>query len=825
VSVVDTSMFADSVGLEPFPVSPGVGSGLKQWAGRTVEKLRAAVAGGLRFLPRLDNYTEETPEIRAGYRLMLREPVLKSSHKTKVEAVAQLDWRVIPVDKRSPRDLDVAAFVELAVERVRGGKSHMARSALRGSILDGFGVAEKVWEQHTRGRFAGKWRWKALKGKDTQHLTLSTDQFRNVTAVRPVAYGIGQSYDPDDFVIFSHDALFESALGTSDHRAAYGPFWFKDTIKKLWALHLDKYVSPVLLGSYSDYPQKVALEEALEQARSDTWLTIPQGATVAALQLATRGEAEFEAACDYQDRQMLIATSGAYLQVLEGKISDGRGDTSIHRDAAALFQWALAEGWQALINEQLVPELVEANFAGADPPQVALGSISDLELKPALDVDKGLQEMGFRHSREKLAEYYGREEATDPSDVLTPAGGGGDAQGSQGMRERFRRFAEWERFCNEGENKGKPGPCPTGRKKAPAGKGRPKAKGDGGGGPGGGGGGASAGAVKSTASFDAPTAGKVADAFEFSASRAPEGPGDIGGQGLAALPELHYRLEKATGQKVPPAEFRGLVDHLHRSGAVNLHVLNEVKNLKPAEEPLVISRGDRAAALVSIKDPGRLRAELEKYGRGELSLPATSPVDTGRAPKTPAGATPAPPAPKPSPAPAPKPAAPPAPAPAPAPTPPPKAAPKPKAARAPKAPKPANVAVKAAADRVAKINRQVDAAKAKLDTLKGHLKAAKADLAAVKGGAKAAATGRGAAPDPAAVSADAGRLSTLAAGKVSDADATAALAPLAKQPLAHVVAVAKAAGVVSPGRSKKSALAALASTLTANRRAEESIQV
>jgi hypothetical protein len=458
-------MFADGVGLEPFPVAPGVGSGLRQWAGRTVEKLRAAVAGGLRFLPRLDNYTEETSEIRAGYRLMLREPVLKSSHKTKVEAVAQLDWRVIPVDKRSPRDLDVAAFVELAVERVRGGKSHMARSALRGSILDGFGVAEKVWEQHTRGRFAGKWRWKALKGKDTQNLTLSTDQFRNVTAVRPVAYGIGQSYDPDDFVIFSHDALFESALGTSDHRAAYGSFWFKDTIKKLWALHLDKYVSPVLLGSYSDYPQKVALEEALEQARSDTWLTIPQGATVAALQLATRGEAEFEAACDYQDRQMLIATSGAYLQVLEGKISDGRGDTSIHRDAAALFQWALAEGWQALINEQLVPELVEANFAGADPPQVALGSISDLELKPALDVDKGLQEMGFRHSREKLAEYYGREEATDPSDALTPAGGG-DAQGSQGMRERFRRFVEWEErnrpfepFC--GGVGGKPGPCPA----------------------------------------------------------------------------------------------------------------------------------------------------------------------------------------------------------------------------------------------------------------------------------------------------------------------------------------------------------------------------
>jgi predicted nucleic acid-binding Zn-ribbon protein len=81
----------------------------------------------------------------------------------------------------------------------------------------------------------------------------------------------------------------------------------------------------------------------------------------------------------------------------------------------------------------------------------------------------------------------------------------------------------------------------------------------------------------------------------------------------------------------------------------------------------------------------------------------------------------------------------PAPAAKPAPAPKPKAAPAPKAKAAPKPPRPANVAVKAAADKVAKINKQVDAAKQKLEGLKGQLKAAKADLAAVKGGAKAKA--------------------------------------------------------------------------------------
>jgi hypothetical protein len=451
MSVVDTSMFAD-VGLEPFPVAPGVGPGLRQWAGRTVEKLKAAVAGGLRFLPRLDNYTSETEEIRAAYRLMLREPVLKSAHKTKVEAVAQLDWQVLPADRKNARDVDIADCLKHCLRLVSGRTVRIARSVLGGALLDGFSVCEKVWQRLTRGKYAGKWRWKALKAKDTKNLTLSTDQYRNVTAVRPLAYGIGQSYQPDDFAIYTYGSLFESALGTSDHRAAYGSFWFKDTVKKLWSLHLDKYVSPVLMGTYSEYPQKVALEEALEQARSDTWLTIPQGATVAALQLASRGEAEFEAACDYQDRQMLIATAGAYLQTLEGKISDGRGDTSIHRDSATLFQWGLAADLQSVVNEQLVPEWTELNYAGADCPEVVLGSVSDGDLKTSLDVDKGLQEMGFRHSREKLAEYYGREEATDPSDALTP----GAQAASEPMRERFRRFVEWERFCAEGEGRTPP---------------------------------------------------------------------------------------------------------------------------------------------------------------------------------------------------------------------------------------------------------------------------------------------------------------------------------------------------------------------------------
>jgi hypothetical protein len=764
--------------LEAFPVG-GVGSFAPDavaWATKTVEKIRAAVVGGLRFLPRLDGYTEETAEIRAAYRLMLREPVLKSSNRSKVSAVASLPWTVTPVSE-DDRDVTIARFIKHCGKRVHGGTIGIARAIARGGLIDGFSVSNKVMMTEVTGEFSGKWIWKYFKPKDTQNLTLSTDQYRNVTAVRPLYFGIGEAYSPSDFAIYSHDSLFDSPLGTSDHRSAYGcyddetevlteqgwkrfidltdtdavatldrssgpgrlvyqvpterfnapylgkmfcqtgrfidlrvtpnhrmyvgtrqarnfrilearelmegdysrmvrykrdaewegaevdffmlpemkysqrvsngfgqnysirekvfaerrlpmddwlrflgfwlaeggthrrktgnrqcsvtitqnsgpildemvevvrrlgfsyclqtyasktacklkisslqlwdylrqlggrhtkyipqcfkslssrqleillewmlkgdgrhdgaqyatvskrladdvselalktgraptcyqermtyhetptfinivslnersidgtlvnehednrswvdydggihcvtvpngiiyvrrngkccwcgnSFWFKDTIKKLWGLHLDKYVSPMLMGTYQTVDQKAALEVALEQARANTWMTIPTGVLVSAVQMATRGEAEFLAACQYQDQQMLIATEGGYLQRLEGQTPDGRGDTGVHKAGQTSNEWDLASDVQQVINEQLVPELIELNYAGADCPEVTLGAVSDSEMTSSLAIDQGLKEMGFKHSRKAIAKAYSREEATDPEDVL-----------------------------------------------------------------------------------------------------------------------------------------------------------------------------------------------------------------------------------------------------------------------------------------------------------------------------------------------------------------------------------------------------------------------
>ena len=74
------------------------------------EKVRGylgAIGNQARFFPLIDNYTEETAEIRQAYRVMLRDPYVKAALFTKVLAVASLDPQVQPASER-PADVEAA---------------------------------------------------------------------------------------------------------------------------------------------------------------------------------------------------------------------------------------------------------------------------------------------------------------------------------------------------------------------------------------------------------------------------------------------------------------------------------------------------------------------------------------------------------------------------------------------------------------------------------------------------------------------------------------------------------------------------------------------
>lgn len=391
----------------------------ERWAERTVEKVRSAVLGGMfSFTPYLDNLTEETDEIRREYRTMLKEPFVKSSLFAKLFAVASLDFQVHPVDEDSPFDKEVAGFVRYNLERVNGGMPKTIFGMLAPAGIDGYSISEKVWDLEDRGKWRGKTVLKALKAKDKVRLVV--DDFQNITAIRSL---VGtELFEPRDFVIYSHNSIFENPIGMSDFRAAYRAVWAKKNVVNFRLVHLEKWTGPFLKGEYpeGDLSLKSALETALTNARSETWLTVPTGAAVDVIHAAA-STTDYEKCIKDLNEEILIAIEGAFLQSITGQVADARGSSTVQRSRTELFQWMLSSAVAEALNKQLIPDLIDFNFPpNTNYPKVTLGMVSEADMIPALDIAERAQRIGVPLSKKAIARRFGLDMPIDASDQLQP---------------------------------------------------------------------------------------------------------------------------------------------------------------------------------------------------------------------------------------------------------------------------------------------------------------------------------------------------------------------------------------------------------------------
>lgn len=415
----------------------GAGGDLRHWAGQVVEKVRVASVGGrLRFLPWFDPYTDESPEMRAEYRVMLRESSVKAAFQTKVLGVIAEEVQFQADNDDDPREQEGVEFCQYQFRKFRGGAQAVGFSILSGAIIDGHSVCEKVWcpEPIPTGKFRGKRIYHAIKAKDTRYVQLGIDPYRNVTALRGTGFNAGRVWSPSDFVIFSYFSLFENPAGLSDFRAAYRPYWVKDTSWKLRALSLEKWSGPFITGQYTSQEQKEALEAAFDEAKASTWLTVPSGVVVECLDLAMKGTGDFKDAIADCDREILIAIVGAHLQILEGQTGGARGNTKVHKEIGELIQWWLSVTLADVYREQIVVPLMAENYHGVEPPTVTLGAVTDEAMLERGKVYESLQKMGLALSKKAIYRTFNVQppDPDDKDDLLQPPGQGGPGGGPGG---------------------------------------------------------------------------------------------------------------------------------------------------------------------------------------------------------------------------------------------------------------------------------------------------------------------------------------------------------------------------------------------------------
>jgi excisionase family DNA binding protein len=389
------------------------------------DRISAAWASGrLRLPPFIRDWAVPTPEIKACAREMLNHSVVKPALLSKVFAVASQDLQIHPADE-SPTARDIADFHTYAFERSEGGTMQVAQSILLGPLIDGYGVMHAPMEVISRGKWAGKWAFARFKDKDTARLWPLTDAFLNVEGVVGHEQGGQRVWSAngfgDNLIVTTYLPLWGSPTGLSDLSAAYWPWYRMVMAEQFRAIHLEKYLSPGFVGTYplGDLQLKNDLERAMEDFKSGTWMSVPAGTVVEALQIATRGEKEFDDAIKAYQDQIVLAINFATLQMLVANAgADLRGDSRVQQSTSELAVWYLSRLVVECYNRRLLPLQTEVNFAGADAPTASLGSVNDADLTASLQIDQGLAQLGFKHSASALAKYYGRQQSTDPADQL-----------------------------------------------------------------------------------------------------------------------------------------------------------------------------------------------------------------------------------------------------------------------------------------------------------------------------------------------------------------------------------------------------------------------
>lgn len=421
----------------------------------------------------LDDYGRETEEMRRAYRdLHRKEPAVRSAVDGKAASVAALDLIVKPRDKTKPLDVAAAAFVKEQIEQSEHGPDGLILNMLRAAFIDGWSVLEKTFRT-VPGPEGPRWGLLHCKSRDTAHLRLRLDGYRNVLGVVNTVRGI-RTHDPRKVILFTHADLFSNPHGQSDLRAAYRSANLINDAYQLWHVAVKVFGGPFLKGKVKDSTRRKQMETALRAARAAGTIVTPEEDDVEILNMASATSFDaFEKKVRIHREEIYLAVRHAYMPFMQSSSggSDQRGDTNVNKGAGSdPLEFLIAKAVGRVLSHQLVPDLVVPNFpAGTGMPIVQLGGTNWGETKTQLEVAATLKEKwGLDVSAEYLFDVTQMPPPKGPSDTPPGPGGKGGPDGGPGVPAAPAPNAPANPAAPTSTAPGGPAPAPVGAGTAPS---------------------------------------------------------------------------------------------------------------------------------------------------------------------------------------------------------------------------------------------------------------------------------------------------------------------------------------------------------------------
>lgn len=292
-------------------------------------------------------------------------------------------------------DDEVADFVRKQFDELPGTFAHTLHQVL--SAMDyGYSITEKVYVERD-----GKLCLSGLKPKYPHGFDFDVDEFGNLMpdgllqdARGATGGSSAQRRLPTyKFLIYSYQMEFSNPYGNSDLRTAYRPWWTKDNAYKWLAMLLEKYGIPPIFALYNSQVYQGAsvpteIQTLVNKIRVGTGAAVPRnGADDLEFwtpELAKQVSNTFIPALNLYDRHIARAI---LMPSLIGMTSDDNvgslARSNVHFDSFMLVVANSQLDLEAVINEQVVRQLVDLNFTGADYPVFKFNPLTD-EIKTEL---------------------------------------------------------------------------------------------------------------------------------------------------------------------------------------------------------------------------------------------------------------------------------------------------------------------------------------------------------------------------------------------------------------------------------------------------------
>lgn len=288
-----------------------------------------------------------------------KDPHLFSQLQTRKQAVAGLDYEVIPFDPNDEQDKEIADFVEQALNSLEGFEEDLID--LLDAIGKGFAVSEIMWGfkdgrtviKELRSRHQKRFFWDSLD-----------DSFKVRTKDRPE----GILLPCNKFVVHRYKAKSGHTSRAGVLRIVSWMYMFKNYTVKDWVSFCEVYGIPLRLGKYSQgasQDDKKALMRALRQIGADASGIIPDGTEIEFITTEKTSSVDlFERLARYADEQISKAILGQTLTSDSGGGSYAQSKT--HNEVRHDLTVADCKALATTLRRDLIRPLVYYNFGETD---------------------------------------------------------------------------------------------------------------------------------------------------------------------------------------------------------------------------------------------------------------------------------------------------------------------------------------------------------------------------------------------------------------------------------------------------------------------------